>query len=63
MVNESINIKRLSSVQPSTLTLNNDDAITEPQIIAEEFNSFFVNPGKEIAASIQPSNSKSTECM
>ena len=57
------NIKRCSNVQPSKLTLNNYDTVTEPQIIAEEFNSFFVNIGKEMAASIQPNNSSnSAEC-
>ena len=62
VINELTNIKRHSYVQPSKLTLNNYDTVSEPQSIAEEFNSFFVNPGKEMAASIQPNNSNSAEC-
>ena len=62
VIKELTNIKRRSNVQPSKLTLNNYDTVTEPQIIAEEFNRFFVNIGKEMAASIQPNNSNSAEC-
>ena len=62
MINELIKIKRRSNVQPSKLTLNNYDTVSEPQIIAEEFNSFFVDIGKEMAASMRPNNSNSAEC-
>ena len=62
VINELTNIKRRSNVQPSKLTLNNDNTVSEPQIIAEEFNRFFVNIGKEMAASIQPNDSNSAEC-
>ena len=54
--------KRRSNVQPSKLTLNNYDTVSEPQIIAEKLNRFFVNIGKEMAASIQPNDSNSAEC-
>ena len=54
--------KRRSNVQPSKLTLNNYDTVSEPQIIAEKLNRFFVKIGKEMAASIQPSDSNSAEC-
>ena len=62
VINELTNIKRHSNVQPSKLRSNNYDTVSEPQIIAEKFNSFFVNIGKEMAASIQPINSNSPEC-
>ena len=62
LINELTNIKRRSNVQPSKLTLNNYDTVSEPQIIAEEFNRFFVNIGKEMAASFQPNDSNSAEC-
>ena len=52
VINELTNIKHCSNVQPSKLTLNNYDTVSKPQIIAEKFNSFFVNIGKEMAASI-----------
>ena len=61
-INELTNIKRRSNSQPSKLTLNNYDTVSEPQIIGKEFNSFFVNIGKERAASIQCNNSNSTQC-
>ena len=63
VIKELTNIKRRSNVQPSKLTLNNYDAVTEPQIKAEEFNSFFINIGKEMAAStLHLNNSNSAEC-
>ena len=62
VINELTNIKCRSNIQPSKLKLNNDDTVTEPQIISEEFNSFFVYIGKEMAVSIQPNNSDSVEC-
>ena len=62
VIKELTNIKRRSDVQPSKLTLNNYDTVSKPQIIAKEFNRFFVNIGKEIAASIQPNISNSAEC-
>ena len=62
MIYELTNIKRRNNVQPSKLTLNNDITVSEPQIIAEEFNRFFVNIGKEMAASIQSNDSNSAEC-
>ena len=62
VINELTNIKRRSNVQPSKLKLNNDNTVSEPQIIAEEFNRFFVYIGKEMAASIQPNDSNSVEC-
>ena len=62
MIKELTNIKRCSNVQPSKLTLNNYDTVSEPQVIAEELKSIFVNIGKEMAASIQPNNSNSAEC-
>ena len=62
VIKELTNIKRRNNVQPSKLTLNNDNTVSEPQIIAEEFNRFFVNIGKEMAASIQPNDSNGAEC-
>ena len=63
VINELTNIKRCSNVQPSKQTWNNYDTVSEPQIIAEEFNSFFVDIGKEmLAASIQPNNFNTAEC-
>ena len=59
MINELTHIKSRSNVQPSKLTLNNYDIVFEPHIIAKEFNSFFVNIEKGMAASIQPNNSNS----
>ena len=52
VINELTKIKRRSNIQPSKLTLNTDETVTEPQIIAEDFNSFFVNLGNETTASI-----------
>ena len=62
VINELTNINHRSNIQPSKLKRNNSDIVTEPQIIAEEFNSFFVNIGKEMVASIQPNNPNSAEC-
>ena len=62
VINELTNIKRHSNIQPSKLTLNNYDTVSEPQIIVGIFNSFFVNTGKKMAASNQPNNSNSAEC-
>ena len=53
MINELTDIKCRSNVQPSKLKLNDDSTVAEPQIIAEEFNSFFIIE-KETAASTQP---------
>ena len=62
VIKELTNIKRRSNVQPSKLTLNFCDTVSESQIIAEELNRFFVNIVKEMAASIQPNDSNSAEC-
>ena len=62
VINELTNIKRRNNVQPWKLKLSNNDTVTEPQIIAEKFNSFFVNNGKEIAVAIQRSNCNNAKC-
>ena len=62
VINKLTNIKRRSNMQPSKLTLNTYDTVSEPQIIVEEFNSLFVKTGKEMAASIHSNNSNSAEC-
>ena len=63
VINELTNIRRRSNIQPSKPTMNNHDTVSEPKIIAEEFNKFFVNIGKKMAASIQRNNSNSAECL
>ena len=54
VVNELVNHKSRNKSLPLKLKTSAGDTVVEdPQIIADEFNNFFVNIGKEMASSIQ----------
>ena len=54
VVNELVNHKSRNKSLPLKLKTSAGDTVAEdPQIIAEEFNNFFVSIGKEMASSIQ----------
>jgi hypothetical protein len=57
MTNRSTSSKQITQIE-----VNNQN-ISDPIVIAEQFNKFFVNVGPELAKKILPSNKKPTEFL
>ena len=57
VVNELVNKRRNSPLSLKLKKTAGDTVVEDPQVIAKEFNNFFVNIGKELAGYIQTNES------